>query len=58
MKRLSFALCAAMLVTNLALARHNPVQPANRSTADWPVNDFALTDDHDQPFTQAQLRGR
>lgn len=58
MKRLSFALCAAMLVTSLALAKHNPVQTANRSAAGWPVGDFALTDDRGRPFTQDRLRGR
>jgi len=58
MKRLSFALCAAMLVTSLALAGHNPVQRVNRSAAGWPVGDFALTDDRGQPFTQDRLRGR
>jgi len=58
MKRLSFALCAAMLATSPALAGHNPVQPVNRSVAGWPVGDFALTDDRGQPFTQDRLRRR
>ena len=58
MQRLSFALCAAILVTSVALAGHNPVQTVNRSAAGWPVGDFALTDDRGRPFTQDRLRGR
>jgi protein SCO1/2 len=58
MKRLWFALCAAMLFTHVASAHHNAVQSADRSSAGWPVGDFALSDDRGQPFTQDRLRGR
>ncbi len=58
MSRLPFALCAAMLASGLALAHHHAVQNADRSSAGWPVGDFALTDHRGQPYTQDRLRGR
>jgi protein SCO1/2 len=55
---LAWLCCALNAVSAMpALADRSP-QQVNRTSAGWPVGDFALTDHRGVPFTQENLRGR
>ena len=56
-RALVLAACALVLAATPVTAHHGPQQPANRAAERWPVDAFALTDQHGRPFTQEQLQG-
>jgi protein SCO1/2 len=37
---------------------HAPAQSVSFASSGWPIDDFALADQHGNPFTQDRLRGR